>query len=70
MGATGETNPYEIGLDKNAANFVPLTPLGFLSRSAAVFPDRAAVVYGERRIVGARLLSAAVGLPRRWRRTG
>ena len=33
-------NPYEIGLDKNAANFVPLTPLGFLSRSAAVFPDR------------------------------
>ena len=49
MTATGATNPYEIGLDKNAANFVPLTPLGFLSRSAAVFPDRAAVVYGERR---------------------
>ena len=49
MNATGATNPYEIGLEKNAANFVPLTPLGFLSRSAAVFPDRAAVVYGERR---------------------
>ena len=44
-----ETSPYEIGLDKNAANYVPLTPLGFLKRSAAVFPDRAAVVYGERR---------------------
>jgi fatty-acyl-CoA synthase len=49
MSAADETNPYEIGLDKNAANFVPLSPLGFLARSAAVFPDRNAVVYGERR---------------------
>ena len=49
MTATGDANPYEIGLDKNAANFVPLTPLGFLARSAAVFPNRPAVVYGERR---------------------
>ena len=43
-----ETNPYEVGLDKNAANFVPLTPLGFLQRSAAVYPERPAAVYGER----------------------
>ena len=49
MTASNETNPYAIGLDKNAANFVPLTPLGFLSRSAAVFPERPAVAYGERR---------------------
>jgi fatty-acyl-CoA synthase len=28
----------------------PLTPLAFLARSAAVFPDREAVVYGERRM--------------------
>jgi fatty-acyl-CoA synthase len=49
MTAGNETSPYEIGLDKNAANFVPLTPLGFLSRSAAVFPERPAVVYGGRR---------------------
>ncbi|HXC14641.1 MAG TPA: acyl-CoA synthetase [Stellaceae bacterium] len=49
MTTTGDANPYEIGLDKNAANFVPLTPLGFLARSAAVFPNRPAVVYGERR---------------------
>ncbi|MBV8738700.1 MAG: hypothetical protein JO007_15865, partial [Alphaproteobacteria bacterium] len=40
------TNPYDVGLDKNAANFVPLTPLGFLQRSAAVYPQRPAVVYG------------------------
>jgi fatty-acyl-CoA synthase len=43
------TNPYEIGLEKNAANYVPLTPIGFLVRSAAVYPNRLAVVHGERR---------------------
>jgi fatty-acyl-CoA synthase len=43
------TSPYEVGLDKNAANYVPLTPIGFLMRSAAVYPNRLAVVHGERR---------------------
>jgi fatty-acyl-CoA synthase len=43
------SNIYDQGLDKNAANFVPLSPLSFLARSAAVFPHRVAVVYGERR---------------------
>jgi fatty-acyl-CoA synthase len=46
---TADTNPYQIGLDKNAANHVPLTPNGFLLRSAAVYPDRLAVVHGKRR---------------------
>ena len=46
---SGHANPYEIGLDKNAANFVPLSPVGFLRRSAEIYPRRAAVVYGERR---------------------
>ena len=27
------TNPYEIGLDRNAANYVPLSPLTFLEAS-------------------------------------
>ncbi len=40
---------YDQGLDKNAANFVPLSPLSFLERSAAVFPDRTAIIYGEQR---------------------
>src|SRR5438132_10004865 len=44
-----ETSPYEIGLDKNAANYVPLTPIGFLVRSASVYPNRLAVAHGERR---------------------
>ena len=43
------TNPYEIGLDRNAANYVPLTPLTFLERAAAVFPSRTSVMHGERR---------------------
>jgi len=47
--STADANPYEVGLDKNAANYVPLTPIGFLLRSAAVYPDRLAVTYGERR---------------------
>ena len=42
-------NPYDSGLERNAANFVPLTPLSFLRRTAAVYPDRLSVVYGERR---------------------
>ena len=36
--------PYAVGLDKNAANHVALTPLTFLERSADVYPDRTAFV--------------------------
>ena len=43
------THPYEAGLGKNAANFVPLSPIGFLLRSAAVYPNRPAVIHGARR---------------------
>jgi fatty-acyl-CoA synthase len=47
--SAADVNPYELGLDKNAANYVPLNPIGFLLRSAAVYPNRLAVAYGERR---------------------
>lgn len=36
----------ETGLDKCAANFVPLTPLSHLNRALEVFPDRTALIYG------------------------
>ncbi|HUL06680.1 MAG TPA: acyl-CoA synthetase [Candidatus Acidoferrum sp.] len=39
---------YEQHLDKNPANYAPLTPLGFLERAAAVFPNKTAVIHGER----------------------
>src|SRR6201998_1404943 len=42
-------NQYNIGLDKNAANYVPLTPLSFLARSAAVYPNHLSAVYEGRR---------------------
>lgn len=44
-----ETSPYQQGLDRNAANYAPLTPLSFLERTADVFPDRLAVVHGSYR---------------------
>src|SRR5215813_7680316 len=39
---------YDIGLEKNAANYVPLTPLSFLERSAAVYPNHVSAVYEDR----------------------
>src|SRR6478736_6124697 len=44
----GQQNQYDIGLDKTPANYVPLTPLSFLARSAAVYPDHIATVYEGR----------------------
>ncbi len=39
---------YETDLARNAANFSQLSPLTFLERAAAVYPDRRAQIYGER----------------------
>src|SRR3981189_1525754 len=41
-------NQYSIGLDKTPANFVALTPLSFLARTAAIYPDHASTVYEGR----------------------
>ena len=38
---------YEQDLDRNAANFAPLSPLTFLERAADIYPQRIAVVHGE-----------------------
>ena len=42
-------NIYSTGLDKNPANYQPLTPLSFLARAAQVFPEHTAIVYGGQR---------------------
>ncbi|MEQ1806617.1 MAG: acyl-CoA synthetase [Burkholderiaceae bacterium] len=42
-------NIYEQGLGKNAANFVALSPVSFVERSAEVFADLPAVIHGARR---------------------
>ena len=40
-------DPFESGLEANAANYQTLTPIGFLARTAAVHPDRVAVIHGD-----------------------
>jgi fatty-acyl-CoA synthase len=44
-----KSNPFEQDLDQNPANHAPLTPLQFIERAASVYPERLAVVHGERR---------------------
>ena len=39
---------YEIALDKDEANYQPLSPIPFLERSALVYPGKPAIVDGER----------------------
>jgi fatty-acyl-CoA synthase len=43
-------NPYRVGLDKNPANHVPLSPLSFLARAADVYPSHIALVHGGQRL--------------------
>jgi len=38
---------YDRDLEQNTANYQPLTPLTFLERAAAVFPERSAIIYGD-----------------------
>jgi fatty-acyl-CoA synthase len=45
---TTPSNAFETGLDRNAANYAPLTPVAFLRRSAEVYPGKTAVIHGER----------------------
>ena len=43
------TSIFDQNLDKNPANYVPLSPVGFVERSAEVFGDLTAVIHGQRR---------------------
>ena len=45
---SGMQSQYNIGLEKTPANYVALTPLSFLARSAAVYPDHVSTVYEGR----------------------
>ena len=40
-------SPYDIDLDRNAANYQPLSPVNFLVRAAAVYPNKTAVIHGD-----------------------
>lgn len=43
-----QVTPFESGLDKGEANYKGLSPLSFLKRSAHVYPDKVAVIHGDR----------------------
>jgi fatty-acyl-CoA synthase len=55
-------NPFETGLDRTPANYVPLSPVSFLSRAASAFADKVAVMDGERRFSYRQLLDRCVRL--------
>ncbi len=44
-----KANIFSRDLEKNPANHAPLTPLAFIERTAAVYPQRLAVVHGRQR---------------------
>ena len=44
------TSAFNTGLDRNAANYQPLTPLSHLARAAYVWPERVAVIHGDLRL--------------------
>ena len=41
------SNPYNTDLDRNPANYQPLTPISFLERAADVYPQHTAIVHGS-----------------------
>src|SRR5215469_9806701 len=43
-----QASKYEIALGRNEANYVPLSPISFLERSALVYPAKPAIIDGER----------------------
>ena len=55
MSGDKPVNIYEQHLDRVAANYHVLTPLSFLERSASVYPNKTAVIHGERRYTYAQM---------------
>ena len=60
--ALPDGHAFETGLDATQANFVPLSPVSFLTRAATAFADKVAVVDGERHYTYTNLLDRSVRL--------
>ncbi len=52
-------NPYSQNLDKTPANYQPMTPVVFLERAAAVYPDHTAIIHGNSRFSYAQFYARA-----------
>jgi fatty-acyl-CoA synthase len=64
------TQSYRSGLDKNEANYTPLTPVSFLAKAATVFPERVAVIHGDRRLTWREVYSRSRALASALERRG
>ena len=68
---SGAESPYDAShLTKNAANFAALTPLAFLPRAAAVYPNKLAVIHGAFRFTYRQLYDRCRRLASALRRRG
>jgi fatty-acyl-CoA synthase len=63
-------NPYNIDLDRNPANYQPLSPLTFLERAASVFPDHTAIIHGQTRHTYAQFYTRSLQLASTLTQTG
>ncbi len=55
MSRRRDSSIYDRDLDRVEANYRPLTPISFLERSAAVYPEKTAVIHGDLRFTYAEL---------------
>ena len=61
---------FDEDLERNPANYESLTPLSFLERTAGVYPERTAVIYGDRRYTWAQVNERCKRLASALRRRG
>src|SRR6202011_3191090 len=59
---TNDTHPFETNLDRHPSNYIPLSPVSFLTRAASAFADKVAVIDGSRRYTYSQLLDRCVRL--------
>ena len=54
---------YDKNLEKNAANYVPLTPLSFLERAKDIYPNYEAIVYEDQKYTWPKFIKELLNLP-------
>ena len=64
------TSIFDQNLPRTAANFAPLSPLGFIERTAEVYPERLAIVHGSLRQTWAQTYARCRQLASALRRSG
>ena len=57
-----DTHPFETDLDRSQANYVPLTPVSFLTRAASAFAEKVAIIDGARRYTYRQLMERCTRL--------